>query len=1291
MAIQRLGKDNIDVYTIETHPSQSFFFTSGSDLGIITTGSMPLMPSKLSGIKAQYNPNINPSLWLGTPSFYDPTIEGGSVDMGSMPEMMSEAGYLIREGLLTNIEDTLWDPESEDYGTGFGADMTVTLGYMAVINRASTAAYLTKSFDIRRINPIYHLNQDEMKFQVIKDVLIPRYAGSTSPQGNYNFSYTNYHTLNFFTASTMGVQKYAGWTSATEYAPHLGLGATGHDQSVLIYNNTRFWAGSPDRTVEAGSYGIISLPAHHPQVQDTLGQVRDFDREFHTDLGTWPPVDVYSGLSNPSNILPGPPYTPYGDFTIDFYINPRYLQGDEKDYRAGTIMHISSTFAVSLVSGSSKNTDGRADQFRIMLQLSHSAEFSPSSCSLSPLVNKGSTQGDPSATAAMTHYPDDMIFLSNNNSLKHNHWHHVAIRWGTDLVNDGSGSFIIDGVEKGTFNIPSRSIFQLTFNDNGSHGTGDPVVRPVTNPAQRGEPNALFIGNFMEGTNNADWASPPEQIRYFFNTASVQFENIDHHPWNASWDTATRAPHIRRGQPMALVDKIDLTGVGLPGPSVDGANFTLRVRTTEGGSGTSIIIKFYEDPGSPGPSSGEIHVKNQSGDEDTRDNLILAFNGTSDSTKVVYGSADAGDSTDGIAGVAAYAGTTNTRVTVKATGNSNLHGKTWRRITFSDWEYPDGTSWRNLVRKYPTFYPYGALSPGVFGVTAGIFAEDNEPKTITFNHPLRAEIHEIKIHDTYRTTDEIEALTRAGPKDLSDILFYLPPFFVMESPMRRFIRSARPPGSFPGYRDVVDYRSLWFQSGATSYLDSGDSFRYIFYTGSDAPINAQLAEQVAGLSVSVENFTREFIQGAYPRLYHLTESYAGHDSNSMSLNILSHDQRNGGGLNANSFIQSAPVNNKRNFLIMPNDNGLFSPNFDLLASGTYNAGEGDLTPEVIMGHLSGSVTGTIDQPAGRFVTDQGVIDLSMINLRNLVDGNLGTSAALVNKAPFSGFSDNVSDVTNTVGKFPGMEIASMAIGVRDIVGQQIKATGPSPGGITMVVSSSDLGRFPEEDEDGPVLGEMVGVELFSPNPTDLVSSKIAFASADWNAISALPYFGATGDSSSNLVSLFQISNLYYGDRIMPKTFTLIDSNFTGSNGALKLTLKDDGVGGIYRADCLTPHAEWNNVGNILYNEGIIFIKSPHIYRIGKENFEIGLTGYRDVHVMHISVPCPAGQINVSHNPTFKPIPPSLDPNETAEEFVYITGIDLHDDNLNVIARATLAQPLMKRISDEFLFRIKIDF
>jgi len=181
------------------------------------------------------------------------------------------------------------------------------------------------------------------------------------------------------------------------------------------------------------------------------------------------------------------------------------------------------------------------------------------------------------------------------------------------------------------------------------------------------------------------------------------------------------------------------------------------------------------------------------------------------------------------------------------------------------------------------------------------------------------------------------------------------------------------------------------------------------------------------------------------------------------------------------------------------------------------------------------------------------------------------------------------------------------------------------------------------------------------------------------------------DPSSNQVSFFNIPNLYYGQRILPETFKLVDPSMTGSGGKVKITLKDNGKGGLYRADCTGSHPTWSNVGNIFYEEGVAIIKSPNLPLFATGAFETSFQGEQSTHVLTINAPCETGMFMSSSNPSFKILSASLDPNEYDPEFVYITGFNLHDDNLNVIGRSNLAQPLVKRSSDEFLFKFKMDF
>lgn len=182
------------------------------------------------------------------------------------------------------------------------------------------------------------------------------------------------------------------------------------------------------------------------------------------------------------------------------------------------------------------------------------------------------------------------------------------------------------------------------------------------------------------------------------------------------------------------------------------------------------------------------------------------------------------------------------------------------------------------------------------------------------------------------------------------------------------------------------------------------------------------------------------------------------------------------------------------------------------------------------------------------------------------------------------------------------------------------------------------------------------------------------------------------DNSSNQVVFFDISNLFYGKRIKPKSLVITDPSLSGSDGKFGMILKDDGIGGIYRADCDSPHATWSSVGTVFYDEGVIMIKHPNLFFFGKEGFDISFRGVQNIHVMTVNAYARSTELISSSNPGFQRLVAAPDLfNEPDDDFVYITGINLHDENMNVISKTVLAQPIMKKTGDKLNFRIRFDF
>jgi DNA gyrase/topoisomerase IV subunit B len=95
--------------------------------------------------------------------------------------------------------------------------------------------------------------------------------------------------------------------------------------------------------------------------------------------------------------------------------------------------------------------------------------------------------------------------------------------------------------------------------------------------------------------------------------------------------------------------------------------------------------------------------------------------------------------------------------------------------------------------------------------------------------------------------------------------------------------------------------------------------------------------------------------------------------------------------------------------------------------------------------------------------------------------------------------------------------------------------------------------------------------------------------------------------------------------------------------------------------------------------------------IGKDSFDISFQGERKLHVAKYDVLAPAATMNSSSNVNFVKIPPTNKQIDKDETFVYVSAINYHDRDFNVVMKAQLAQPILKRVGESYLFRVKVDF
>jgi hypothetical protein len=417
---------------------------------------------------------------------------------------------------------------------------------------------------------------------------------------------------------------------------------------------------------------------------------------------------------------------------------------------------------------------------------------------------------------------------------------------------------------------------------------------------------------------------------------------------------------------------------------------------------------------------------------------------------------------------------------------------------------------------------YGTEQDPIFGTA--------DPNNYKFAHQLNAELHHLSLFKRYLGDQELLKINDLYPSssDTRGPSFFVAPFFTSSVDLYKTY-------------DTPTIRSL---------------------RTTDSPFSYQLSAGYNAYYLNLQNFTIDFSKKKQPRLNGMSEG---------STITTPFDSRYD---SVDNLLMSQSINRRRNFSILPCDDGNFSPDFSVIKDDT------------------------------RFQIVAGRKDSMFLSLESLVP-----SGTYIPGAEFSDFS--------------------------------------------------------YDGTDWPYLPLYQDKNYLSRTTTRV-------------------------DNSSNRVTIFSIPNAYFLNRIVPGSFVITDPNVSGSGG-LSFTLKDDGRGNLYRADAKTGHAKWNRVGAIFYPQGIVSILSPHLPYFGKNAFEMTFRGEVRKSVANYTVPATAGSVNTSYNPTYKQFPPTQLRSEQADDFVYITGINLHDENLNVIMRAKLAQAVQKREGDEIVFRLRYDF
>lgn len=435
----------------------------------------------------------------------------------------------------------------------------------------------------------------------------------------------------------------------------------------------------------------------------------------------------------------------------------------------------------------------------------------------------------------------------------------------------------------------------------------------------------------------------------------------------------------------------------------------------------------------------------------------------------------------------------------------------------------------------------------------------DKPPAYSLAHPLNAEVNELKIYSKYLPNSEIESRRLTGADLSTGLLFYLPPFFTSESP----------------------YRTVTASLGGTDYLGGVLAHPFENINGTtNQPFNTFLSFDTGGHLINLENYTRDFATGNYPRLFNLDATVIRNNTAKLS---------------ANGFLYATGSNKKASLAVLPCDNGYFTPNyFSLLSS------------------LSGA----------SFKTDNGDTAYNLVSLRNMY---------------------SIEEVYT-------------------------------------IVSDTTASSLLNTGADGTIINALCGL-----NATKSIGE------LDQQRVPSI--LQQTRENGSLQVTMFDISTLFYGNKIKPTSFTITDSDLSNSGGKVGITLKDDGYGSLYRADSLGGTLAVNNsVGNIFYDNGLVLIKNPSLYFFGKNGFSCTFEGERNVHVLKMDLYANPLELVSSSNPSWSTALEASDLiGDYDKRYVYITDLYIHDDNLNIIAKSKLASPILKRTGDKLVFHVKIDF
>ena len=181
MSLFRLTKEHFEKFELITHPRREF---ASSSSGL--TGSVALFTDSSTSIKELAST-------FGKAS--------GSVNENTLDEERERIADIVGNAMVSGNVANVYN---------------ATHKYLELVNSQSSSPFLNKKQEIIRFTPGVKFNQNLLRKAAIKDILFPYYR-NVFPTAQW--TYTNYHTLNFVTGgnlSTDSVLIYPAGTGSVE-------------------------------------------------------------------------------------------------------------------------------------------------------------------------------------------------------------------------------------------------------------------------------------------------------------------------------------------------------------------------------------------------------------------------------------------------------------------------------------------------------------------------------------------------------------------------------------------------------------------------------------------------------------------------------------------------------------------------------------------------------------------------------------------------------------------------------------------------------------------------------------------------------------------------------------------------------------------------------------------------------------------------------------------------------------------------------------------------------------------